>query len=51
MATGVRCVALAYLPICYDPALFLLNGGLFLFFVIAWVTLFTTRRQRRVVIA
>jgi len=51
MVTSVRCACLAYLPVCYDPAIFLLDGGLMLLFVIGWVTLFTLRRERQVVFA
>lgn len=46
LVTSCRCVSLAWLPICYDPANFLLNGGLMLITILVWVTLLSARRPR-----
>jgi hypothetical protein len=51
LVTSVRCVILVYLPMCYDPAIFLQSGGVMLFCVLAWVIFFTPRRRRELVIA
>lgn len=44
---SVRAVMLVYLPIAYDPAVFLLSGGLVFLAVLGWVYLFTNRRSLR----
>jgi hypothetical protein len=46
LVAGVRIVVLAFLPLCYDPNLFLLNGGLMLLVVTGWISFATARRAR-----
>ena len=41
---SARCVMVAFLPICYDPYIFLLSGGLFFLAVLGAVVLFGSSR-------